>query len=186
MRARMAARGGMLGFDTFTRASVGSAESGQAYTAAGTYNILSNQLAVTNPGTNHVCTIDVGASDVLVQAKLFPITGTMVGVLARSDGSSFYFADVNASGQIRLMKRASSTNTQIGSTYTPSPAFAAGDTLALKVQGTSLTVYMNDVSIITATDATLSSGNRVGFRNHTSITIVQTVMADDLKVWAAA
>lgn len=111
---------------------------------------------------------DLATDDMEVSATITAMSyGTEVrcGVISRKDSSStrtFYIAQATFNGSTdnwRLAKRVAGSFTSLSSTGTP----AVSDTVRLRSDGTSHSVYVNDSLLIgPTTDADISGNTRVG------------------------
>jgi len=157
---------GPLAEDSFDRAdsttTLGTADSGQAWTAdVGTWGINGNKGYRVGTTDGAMATIDVGAADQTVSAVAVLVNGNYHGVVARmTDTNNFYLAQGN-NARTQLYKRVAGTYTQLGSN---GAAISNGDTLTLRVSGTSIKLIVGGVDRITATDSGLATGNRCGMR----------------------
>lgn len=171
---------GTLASDTFNRANsqlsgstldngFGGSES-DTWTAfddnspdpASLWNIVNNQVVATTSGDVSVAEVVRigGVSDVTVSADIFTDS---TGVIARASGGgafevgTFYVAVWDATTQhAQLYKRVGGTFTKLGS---DGITFTTGNTLTLNCKGTAITVLVNGVQTISATDSDISSGS---------------------------
>jgi hypothetical protein len=101
-------------------------------------------------GGTGIATLDSSSADTTVQATLSAV-GNEIGLVARfSDTSNYLFIRARSSDGYTLFKRVAGSATSLGN-YAGTPA--NGDVLALVMSGSSLTVQVNGVSRITATDS---------------------------------
>lgn len=128
----------------------------------GTWGISGNAAYCATSTFHGVLFMETSLADVTVQATL-TVAGSDSGICGRVvDTSNYIVAAANSTTGIKLFKRVSGTFTQLGSTYvTP---LANNDVLALRMDGSDLTVFVNGVSIITATDAAFSTATMHGLR----------------------
>jgi hypothetical protein len=103
-------------------------------------------------------------SEIVAQADSAGSTGNMMAAVRMSttDNTMYYGGATNGSfgtSVFQIKKRVAGTITSFVST---THVYAAGDVIRLAVQGTALTLYLNGVSILTATDSSIASG-RAGF-----------------------
>jgi hypothetical protein len=162
--------------DDFNRADSSSAlgtpsDAGSAWVAlAGTWGIVSNAAyKVANAATYEAATLESSVSDVDVEVTLTQIGAAAAGglVARATDNSNYIMTQHDAGGgNIYLFKRVAGSFTQLGSTY--SGGIIPGDVLKLTCNGSSLTVYKNGVSIITATDSAGSTNTKHGLFSHTA------------------
>lgn len=156
------APGAVLAYDTFSRADtagpLGTAESGQVwttYTSTGmVWGITSGDALQKAAGSGFVA-VDVGRSDVTVQATLgvAPTAGTSgIAAWVTNDANGLYL--LAASTGYTLARRAGGTNTNIASLATPP---VAGDILKLITKGTVVNAYVNGVLVGTHPNLTSPS-----------------------------
>lgn len=109
---------------------------------------------------------DLDGADHYAEAVCSATAGSgnrVAGVCVRyaSAADSCYWAGINSDKGIRIFRRVTGTNTQIaedaGVDYS-----GADHTIRLEVEGTALTMYIDDVEVLSATDSTLTSGVRCG------------------------
>jgi hypothetical protein len=158
--------------DTFTRAdsatSLGTADTGQAWTLVGTniFGISSGQVYSPNATENERAFVDAGVSDCTVEVKIAALAaGGSCGLFLRSaaDGATGF----NLSPVALFRYTAPSTNTLLAS-WT---ALVAGDTMRVKMSGSTLTVYRDSgstgtfVQVAQVTDATNQTATRHGLRS---------------------
>jgi len=157
--------------DTFDRAdsssSIGSpSDGGVAWVIQGTatWGIGTNMARMVSGSGEQWITRDASASDgdVYFTTQNAPADG---GLCARvTDQNNGLLVVVNdVSNNLKLYKLVSGTYTQLGSTY--SGAVANADVIKLTMSGSSLTVYQNGVSRITATDSAFSTNTKHGLRS---------------------
>lgn len=167
--------------DTFNRAdssTVGSTDTGNnpwqtiqdpTNTGAVTWSIQSNQLkAVTAGGTTSSSyeVIDTGHADGTIQGTL--VTAGTAGnsdpglIFRMVDAQNHWLVWANRTGGYKLMKMVAGTYTQVGTTS--ASISTANDVIKVVLNGTSITVYRNGVSMFTATDAANQTGTKHGFR----------------------
>ena len=88
--------------------------------------------------------------------------GERIGVIVRASGDidtnrDYYsFLDNNTGAVAQLIKTVNGTETILDSRSSP---FAAGDTIELEVEGTTLRAFRNGTLIYSLTDSSLSTGN---------------------------
>lgn len=163
--------------DTTTRAdsttSPGVADTGQTWSSATDWGIISNQLYAVTPADGEVVTIPAGASSDMEVSVLCRNPGGKVvpAVIARAaDDNNHYLADLQVtnsaeSGVMRIYKRVAGAYTVIHG-----PLTVAGLTpsqpvkLSLAVRGTNIRVSINDIPIKALTDTSITTGTRAGIR----------------------
>jgi hypothetical protein len=170
-RTRAAAGGGPLRADTFDRADssggLGTPSDGGSVwvqdTSGGgvTFGISSNKAYDPFDNNGHlVASLEASAADVSVQVTLAAFAGQM-GLSARvSDANNFLNVRALAGTGYSLFKRVAGSSTQLGSTWAGTPA--DGDVVKLVMSGSSLEVFVNGVSRITATDSFNSTATKHG------------------------
>jgi len=160
--------GGAVVSDSFNRAdsttSLGTADTGQAWTAlTGTLGINGN-AAYAVVTSNSVAVIDSGLADGTVQVKL---TATATGsVMPRlifrcTDASNYWMLQARGStGKYQLYKNVAGAFTQLGTDIAVTPT--AGDVIQAVLSGSSVTIKVNGVQAATATDAFNSTATKHG------------------------
>ncbi len=151
--------------DTFVRAN-GSLGAGWTDMTSGGLTISAQAAAGTSSGT--VGDIRTGESynsdqfSSVVLTSTQPAGGGWIGPSVRSqsggasDYAGFYYWNFGTP-ELMVFRRLNDSWTQLGSSYSVS-ALPAGTVLELAAAGTSLTLYLNGVPVITATDSSLSGG----------------------------
>jgi hypothetical protein len=156
-----------------TDLSAHTSDSGSAWTyegaEAGVLQILTDSLVgVVNGGDTqptYYADVTPPSADYEVSAVVHNVnsTGVAIGLWARLDTTAHrgYLASIGG-GVIGLYLH----YTGGGSSYTlgGSASVAEGDTITLKVQGTTISVLVNGVTQITATDGTMTAAGKVGVR----------------------
>lgn len=130
--------------DSFDRAddatSLGVADTGQAWVAQrGTWGISGNQayMAVV-ASANDSAVIDTGISDCTVQVKVAAVGGSMGLTVRASDADNAITTNLTG-----LYRRTAGANALLASF---SEAFVAGDTMQIRCEGDTLTVYRQAAS----------------------------------------
>lgn len=152
--------------DTFTRAdsatTLGSTETGQVWIAAsGVWGVSTNRAYKVSGADGSLAITDAGLTDAFVSAILTRNgTGSngSPGIVARSsaDGAAYYGVDT-ASGGVRLIKQGAALGSLASS-------FADGDTIGIRVVGTSVKAFVNGVERVAVTDTTNTTGTHAGMR----------------------
>jgi hypothetical protein len=145
--------------DNFNRANGGVGSDWTTLTGMSGLNVISNEVnAAGLPSAGaHVATAtatfaaDHETECVITAFNEFDRAGPAV----RLNGDDGYIARALSSTFIQLFRMDGATLTDIG---TGGGAYVVGDTIRIRAEGTTITVYANDVEILTATDATHSSG----------------------------
>lgn len=160
---------GFVASDSFTRANsasvLGATDTGQSWTAtSGTWGISSNSAYNAGGTSSAVATVDAGAVDVSVSAKITGLDNGTAVVARCSDASNFVMVTApSTGGTLRAYKRIAGTFTE----FVMSPAtvpFSSGDAVGMTLAGTSGTVYLNGAAVATFTDDSGLTGTRVGIR----------------------
>ena len=156
-RARkVAAAGGAT--DSFNRANsgtLGTADSGQAWSnATGGLGVTSNVAVGSGAGSN-VAVLNAGISDGTFSIVVAALSGDSEGIVARADSTfanGYMFVAGNTSSV--LYKKIAGSFTSIGTGSAPSN----GQTLSLVLSGTSIICKIAGTTVISTTDATVPSG----------------------------
>lgn len=186
MAARVGVRRNVLrAFDTFTRAdnaaSLGTAESGQTWTAlVGTWGVLSSQAYSATGVDGDFASLDVGVTDIDVSVQFGAINNTAYyGLCARlTDTSNFYRAEFGGGNGIVIHKVVAGTVTSLGSAAASN---VANTVVRLRVVGTQLSAYVNGALLVSATDSQITSGTKLGLRRGSAGT-TPTMTFDNLTV----
>jgi hypothetical protein len=146
----------------------GVAYAGAGFTTAA--GIPTDSVSTTSSSISSArCETDLGTTDMYVRATFGAVigapAGTGFGVFARvgeADSLTCYYLQVRrADNQVRLFPVTSGTfGTQIGTSATHT--FAAGDVFELRCFGTTISVRVNGVQVISATNSTVTSGSKAG------------------------
>lgn len=179
---------GVRGFvDTFTRpdaTSLGSTEGmpkrpWQVWVTSGTpvQGVADNAGYIYRvEGASHtLATADAMASDGVLEVTQGAMgTGAQYGPVVRATDANNYIRVVNAQGaEYRLQKFVAGSLTLLGAAtgVTPKP----GDVVRIELAGTSITVFINGIQRITATDAHNVAATRHGFYNNTQGSTIRDV-----------
>lgn len=108
---------------------------------------------------------DAFNNDQYAQIKVVTAAGTdrFVGCAVRtaSGAQTFYqggvFGALGGSVTTRIRKTVAGVNTTLGATGTAT--VNTGDTIKLEVSGTTITLYLNGVSVLSRTDSSIASGS---------------------------
>ena len=139
--------------DDFNRANNASAigtpsDGGSAWNNSwSTWGINGNRAYEASGATSALATVDSGTSAVEVQVTV-AVMSSNAGVCARlSDFNNFIEAQIASVNGLSLFKRVGGTYTQLGSTYSYTPA--SGDVVKLRLDAAnSITAYVNGVARI--------------------------------------
>lgn len=151
-----------LVLDTFTRAnnasSLGSAETGQAWTAhVGTWGVGS-EMALVGATANALATVPAGVSDGLVRVTIATV-GADPGLCFRYSDASNHWRFVYTSGGWFLQKRVAGSLTTVG---TGSASRAAGDVMEIEARGSLIIARLNGGQLASVTDTFNQSATRHG------------------------
>lgn len=163
----------VLAADTFNRAN-GSLNGSttttgeKVWVANSDLIIVSNQLSCSVGAVAEIlASVNVGQPNQLITLDLVTFgTNGWAGIRARvTDDSNFYLGVVLANG-IGQIYRKLGGNFSAALAATAASTFVAGDQLGFSVIGTSLVLYKNSVSVATATNAEIATGNNAGLRHN--------------------
>lgn len=156
--------------DTFDRAnsiiSINSPSDGLGdYSGVGTWGIGSNTAREVSSASVDYAILESSITNVEVQATMSALPANdSAGLSARVvDVDNLIMARIHVSNAFQIYKRVGSTFTQVGSTYSYTPA--AGDVIKLVVNGTSVSGYVNGVLRVgpsTVNDAVLQTSTKHG------------------------
>lgn len=149
--------------DDFNRAdnlaSLGTTPVGNGTWVAvnGTWGVTSNHAATISGTSNAIATVSNGLTNGTVSVRVTtPDDGT--GLIWRcTDANNFYLLAHTVSG-LTAFKRVAGTYSAVG-TIPPEVFVTAGDVIAAEANGTTHTLYVNDVEVASFTDASLSTGD---------------------------
>lgn len=161
--------------DDFNRAdstsSLGTPSDGGSswVAAAGTWGINSNRgYLATSSGGQETAYLESSVADVDVQVTL-AVSGSDYGVCARlTDASNNLIGIRSGASDYRIYKRVAGSFTQLGSTVAVTSA--NGDVMKFTANGSSLTLYQNGVSKVTATDSFNNTATKHGLRSNADTT----------------
>lgn len=150
--------------DSFQRAdsavSLGSADTGQAWTAhGGTPGIAGNQAYFAATALDGGASVESGAANVTVSVVCTAIGGDF-GVIARLTDGSNYIRLVHTGGAVFFQKRVGGGFTTFA---TQAWTLTAGDVFTLACSGNTLTARINGTQIGTTSDAFNNTATRHGF-----------------------
>lgn len=155
--------------DAFSRpdnASIGTADSGQAWiTNVGTMKIK-NRAASPAATANTRCVIDVGTANHWLSARIdSPTTTTSQHwLLARfQDSNNFYRFGLNPGGPLQLQKLVAGSLTTV-SILAGLTVALPGTTIGLRCIGTTFEMFMNNAKIGSITDTSLTAGTKAGIQ----------------------
>jgi|SRR5215216_1016111 len=157
-----------------TDAAYGGA--GLAWTVTGQLQILSNQVGASTLTTTRWATVDLGVVDQFVEVKMTATTEG--GLVVRYTGTGDYFRlRVASDGAAFLEYRVAGSGAALDNTA--AGAVVVGDRIGLKIVGSTLTGYVNDVQTLQSTSATQHpSATRAGIMSAATNT---TSRYDDFK-----
>lgn len=168
MRVRMAKKSGFPITDSFNRTdsstTLGSTDGGTilAWTPlTGTWGINTNRAycATSGSGDQDTAVVESGVADATVQ-----VTVTVAGdggICFRATDTNNYFVIGNDPPTSKLYKRVAGTFTAIA---TGGTQFVNGDVMKITFSGTSITVYLNGTSVLTATSTHNQTATKHGLR----------------------
>lgn len=168
-RRRREGSGGGAAFvtitDAFTRAdsavSLGSTEGTnvKAWSAlSGTWGISTNAAYNPSATADGAAVIDASATDVTVTLSL--AAGGTAGICFRATDASNYYRACRFGTDLQLQKRVAGVNTSLVADFPYTPV--ANDVLVVIASGSSLTVKVNGVTRLTATDSTYLTQTKHG------------------------
>lgn len=179
----------LLARDRFGRADgpLGAAETGQAWTAHAGEFFIRNKLARVegNESAFSYETVDVGESDVYVQATVAQLTEARVaGVVGRyvdvDNHVTVYYSSFAADNFVRLRRRSAGVNTDFGPYRMAS---WEGMTIGLNLSGTTAQACVGGVPVLTAT-VPADTGTRAGLMAfHFVSQSERPPEVDDFHVW---
>jgi pectate lyase len=123
--------------------------------------------------------LDAGVTDVQVDLEVIRNDQSASAAVRVQDANNYYFFRALNAGTTELWKLVGGTYTQLSTgsmTFTP----GVGSTISLKVEGSTLTGYVNGVQSTQVTDSDLSSGNNHGFRTSGSFQFMNSIAITDL------
>jgi hypothetical protein len=150
-----------LAADTFNRADstgLGTSSGGQTWTAiGGVFDVSSNQAKISSyggPTSGGLAVIDCGAGDVTITCD-FPVVASTPGLVGRYVDTSNFIRFGTSSAIIKV----AGTDTSLG-TY--SSNLVTGDTLAVVLSGSSITVKRNGTTVLSASNSNLTTATKHG------------------------
>lgn len=166
----VAAGGGVAITDSFNRAddasSLGTADSGQVWTAHGTGSILSNKgrfAALGSSPSAGLAWIDSGGSDGVLQVTFSTVNNFGLLVFRFSDVNNYLaFEGTGTVGQ-RILKREAGA---IGSVVVFGSSAASGDVIKITLSGTSISVDKNGSLLGATTSAFNQTATKHGLGAH--------------------
>jgi len=186
--------------DTFTEAvdtnlTAHTPEVGGAWTAATTFTVIgATDIVKINSGQEFFWNAAVPPS----ADYRASVTGRTVatgstdrfGVAFRGDGGNFatagtdtYYTYIRGDGVMQLFKQVNGAITTLGTDYTI-PGFSASTDYKCEggAVGTSITAYLDNVSVITATDSAHSGAGQLGGYERNNSAYITLYDSDDLQV----
>jgi hypothetical protein len=167
--------------DDFNRtdntASLGVATTGQTWTAiVGTWGIIGNQAYCVSSSTDACAVVESGKADATIQAKFATITSTNMRLAFRVvDSNNLILVNTDAT-VYTLYKRVAGAYTSLGTSSGVTPT--NGDIIKVVTSGSSITVYVNSVQVITATCTDHQTATKHGLGNN----IETTARYDDFSI----
>lgn len=138
-------------------------------TSGGDFEIISNKVSQVAGAGACSATVNVAATNHVVSATYTtPVTGSnSVGLVGRYiDLDNHYLLNHQGNLGITLYKMVAGSLTAL--TSEPITSLAAGDILTLSCVGTTISVLLNGVQVASVTDATHTTGTKVGWRVNAS------------------
>jgi hypothetical protein len=155
--------------DTFTRAdtttgAVGVSDTGQTWQNTGTFfRIVSNQLKNTGTSAAEI-RIDAAHSDIMAKLTVIGFTGTTgqntLIFRAVDANNSLWLMTDHSDNKVKLYKKVAGTLTLLQTSAVQSLTMPY--TLKVIANGSSITGYLNDVSVVTATETTNQTATLCG------------------------
>lgn len=170
-----------LASDSFNRADenpLGNSVWTGGYTGHNSLQIVSNQVRGTTLTTVHLASYTgiTWPNDHWSQATLITYTSAVSGPnlcvrLAAAATNTKYWIDTNGSDQYVIKKTVAGVNTLLASSSTVA---ANNDVVRLEAQGTTITVYVNGTSIVSAVDGAIASG-KAGLGLYVDLSLANTI-----------
>lgn len=176
---------GALVSDAFTRANGiingSTSDTGQPWSGPSDWEVNGNQVRIVTVA-NSAIFINAGQPNQAVSLTIPVLPATFgAGVVARSDSTSFYYAQVNTNGSVTLAKKVTGSFTILGTSA--AGACVAGDTIGLVITGTSLSATINGAPVVgPLADSSLASGNMAGMWSNSTNSVFR---GDTFQVFAA-
>lgn len=156
--------------DSFTRANsittLGTADTGQAWTAhSGTWGIISNAAYLVTQSGDSVATVNCGKSDIDFSVDYAGSNVEMGIVFRATDQNNYLLLYVNGPfNALELWQRVSGAYTNLQKPNVG--AISTSGTLRVVTAGTSITGYLNGVSLLTHTTSQFQTNTRIGLRRN--------------------
>jgi hypothetical protein len=161
--------------DSFTRADESPLNATNWFLALGLFSIVSNKAVCAAAESIEewvVSSFTANQEAWATVATKDPGSFNQAGVFLRGDGSTsngyfFIYSDQSGTDQYRIYKRASGTDTQLGSS-TVGPELTAGDKIGANAVGSTLSLFLfssrawNQTPLVTLTDSTYTGAGRIG------------------------
>lgn len=162
--------------DSFNRSdseSLGTADTGQVW--SGGFGITSNQAHSTVASVDTFDTVDSSMPDCTVSVKMVNLsTGSWSGPCARyTDANNVYWIETNGT-TIYLKKKEAGAAANLGS----GTGAYAGCTLRIKVNGSSIKAYVDDIEKISATSTFNQTATRHGLKSYTTAQLFDDFKAE--------
>ena len=156
--------------------------SAAAWTTSGEFKITSNKAGRSTATNVRTAFVPVGQDSMRVTAVLNTRpAGGFTGILARfTDTSNYYVIFVDSTGAMEIDKRVAGVTSRI-SGPTTTGVFTGGDTLGISVIGTTVTAYVNGVSLLSVNDTSITTGSNAGLYVPNGDA---TITFDDFKVFS--
>jgi uncharacterized repeat protein (TIGR01451 family) len=152
--------------DTFSRAdqaSLGTAESGQAWTEdLGDWAVIDGRAEQTSPAYALV-TLDTGRSSGTYEVLVEKVSLEMWVVFRVADSTNYWRFGRSNAGSYLLQKIEGNAATDVGVYESPSPVMPAdGDVVSVGLDGDSVAVRVNGVPVVSADDPFNAAATRLG------------------------
>lgn len=166
------------GFNRADSASLGTAPSGQLWTANASFTIASNTLRESGVNGN-VATVPFTNPDQLVTFTVADAVRTGTSSIVRGSASGYYIPISDGGGAYRLLKFVAPSTF---STIFSGSGLVTGDRLSLHCKGSTITFLKNRIVVYSgAADPVLLTSSYVGIRSSTTSS---PKIFDDFKVYA--
>lgn len=156
-------------FNVANQASLPTLDSGQSWIAdAGTFKI-ENKAATPTATANTRALLESGVTDHWASITVDTIPNSLAHwlIVRAVDGSNYYRVGFNVSdARVIIQKVVAATATEIGA-VTGQPVTVPGTNLGVRMVGTTMNIYINNVLVHSMTDSTHTTGTKVGFQAST-------------------
>lgn len=155
-----------------TNGAIGTpSDAGSAWVEdSGTWAVSINTAGESSDGSQVICSLSSGTSDVTVQATLAASAGGSMdmGLSGRvADASNYLLFAITAGTGMRIFEVVAGNFNQVGSTDATVPT--VGDVLAAEMNGTAVAFKLNGVTKVSGTTSAGLTNTRHGFRAHQDV-----------------